>query len=110
MELGQVNQELQDIIQSEVAINKSNEKYINELERKYSICEKEIQSLNKELELLENVSDEEKAQLRSEISGLRIQIHKTKKEIQDKELYITNLKHNYKNLRIIYQILEIRLK
>jgi len=60
LELEQINQELQEILQSEVAINKSNEKYINELERKYTRCENEIQSLNKELEQLENASEEER--------------------------------------------------
>ncbi|CAJ0764818.1 1560_t:CDS:1, partial [Entrophospora sp. SA101] len=32
LELEQINQELQEILQSEVAINKSNEKYIKDLE------------------------------------------------------------------------------
>src|SRR4051812_14183580 len=81
LELEWVNQELQDILQSEVAINRSNEKYIHELERKYTKCEKEIQSLNKELERLENVSEEEKTELRSEISSLHIQVYKLKKEV-----------------------------
>ena len=71
LELEQINQELQEILQSEVTINKSNEKYIKDLERKYTRCENEIQSLNKELELLENASEEEKAELRSEISSLK---------------------------------------
>src|SRR6185436_4719295 len=71
LELEQINQELQEILQSEVAINKSNEKYIKYLERKYTRYENEIQSLNKELERLENASEEEKAELRSEISSLK---------------------------------------
>ncbi|CAG8652981.1 18386_t:CDS:2, partial [Dentiscutata erythropus] len=67
LELEQINQELQEVLQSEVAINKSNEKYINELERKYTRCENEIQSLNKELEQLENASEEEKAEHRFKV-------------------------------------------
>ena len=57
LELEQVNQDLRDELSNEVSINRSNEKYINELERKYTRCEKEIQSLNKELERLENASE-----------------------------------------------------
>jgi hypothetical protein len=81
IKLKQVNQELQEIIESEVAINRSNEKYINKLERKYIRCENEVQSLNKELERLENISEEKKTELRSEISRLHIQIYNAKKEI-----------------------------
>ena len=65
LELEQVNQALRDELSNEVSINKSNEKYIKDLEHKYTQCEKEIQSLNKELERLENASEEEKAELRS---------------------------------------------
>ncbi|CAH1771061.1 9101_t:CDS:1, partial [Entrophospora sp. SA101] len=61
LELEQINRELQEILQSELAINKSNEKYIKDLECKYTRCQNEIQSLNKELEQLENASEEEKA-------------------------------------------------
>ena len=42
LKLEQINQELQKVLQSEIAVNKSNEKYINELERKYTRCENEI--------------------------------------------------------------------
>ncbi|CAJ0650374.1 15211_t:CDS:1, partial [Entrophospora sp. SA101] len=84
LELEQINQELQEILQSEVAINKSNEKYIKDLEYKYTWCEKEIQSLNKELERLENASEKEKAELRSEISSLKRSLYQAKKEIRDK--------------------------
>nr|CAG8653272.1 4327_t:CDS:2 [Entrophospora candida] len=61
LKLEQVNQALRDELSNEVSTNRSNEKYINELERKYNRCEKEIQSLNKELEQLENASEKEKA-------------------------------------------------
>ncbi|CAG8469960.1 8264_t:CDS:2 [Paraglomus brasilianum] len=79
LELEQVNQALRD---DEVSINRSNEKYINELERKYIRCEKEIQSLNKELEQLEDASEEEKPELRSEISSLKRSLYQATKEIQ----------------------------
>src|SRR5206468_6766476 len=78
LELEQINQELQEILQSEVAINKSNEKYIKDLEYKYIRCENEIQSLNKEQ--LENASEKEKAELRSEISFLKESLYQAKKE------------------------------
>src|SRR5438128_12252335 len=71
LELEQVNQALRDELSNEVSINKSNEKYIKDLEHKYTQCEKEIQSLNKELEWLENALEEEKAELRSEILSLK---------------------------------------
>ncbi|CAG8653599.1 7115_t:CDS:1, partial [Paraglomus occultum] len=80
LELEQVNQALRDELSNEISINKSNEKYIKDLEHKYIRCEKEIQSLKKELERLENVSEEEKAELRSEISFLRKSLYQAKKE------------------------------
>ena len=81
LELEQVNQALRDELSNEVSINKSNEKYIKDLEHKYTQCEKEIQSLNKELEWLENALEEEKAELRAEISNLNKQLSYSKKEI-----------------------------
>ncbi|CAH1770893.1 5269_t:CDS:1, partial [Entrophospora sp. SA101] len=84
LELEQVNQALRDELSNEVSINRSNEKYINELERKCIRCENEIQSLNKELVRLENVSEGEKAELRLEISSLKRSLYQAKKEIRDK--------------------------
>ena len=81
LELEQVNQALRDELSNEVSINRSNEKYINELERKYIRCEKEIQSLNKELEQLEDASEEEKPELRSEISSLKRSLYQATKEV-----------------------------
>src|SRR5947199_6026787 len=81
LELEQINQELQEILQLEVAINKSNEKYIKDLKRKYTQCEKEIQSLNKELKQLKNASEEEKTELRLEISFLKRSLYQAKKDI-----------------------------
>src|SRR6266487_5032115 len=90
LELEQVNQALRDELSNEVSINRSNEKYINELERKYTRCEKEIQSLNKELERLENASEEEKAELRLEISSLKKSLHQATKEVQEIKSYNAN--------------------
>ncbi|CAG8623052.1 1143_t:CDS:2, partial [Paraglomus occultum] len=84
LELEQINQELQEILQSEVAINKSNEKYIKDLERKYIRCENEIQSLKKELERLENVSGRN--------------IDNIEKQLQELEERIQNLRHRFKGL------------
>ena len=81
LELEQVNQALRDELSNKVSINKSNEKYINELERKYIRCEKEIQSLNKELKQLKNASEEEKTELRLEISFLKRSLYQAKKDI-----------------------------
>ncbi|CAG8438839.1 9100_t:CDS:2 [Cetraspora pellucida] len=80
LELEQVNQALRNELSNKVSINKLNEKYINELERKYTRCENEIQSLNKELERLENASEKEKAELRSEISEAITRIRRAEEE------------------------------
>ncbi|CAJ0879460.1 1649_t:CDS:2 [Entrophospora sp. SA101] len=97
LELEQVNQALRDELSNEVSINRSNEKYINELERKCIRCENEIQSLNKELVRLENVSEGEKAELRLEISSLKRSLYQAKKEIRDKDHIIPVTMHNVKN-------------
>src|SRR5438132_8844821 len=109
-ELERVNQGLQEVLQSEVAINKSNEKYINELERKYTRCENEIQSLNKELEQLENASEEEKIELRSEISSLKKSLYQAKKEIRDKISYIDNIEKQLQESEERIQNLRHRFK
>ena len=62
---------LREALQSEVDINRQNEKRINQLEQDYTRCEQEIQDLNKEIERLENASEEEKIELKSEISSLK---------------------------------------
>src|SRR6185312_6719722 len=110
LELEQINQELQEILQSEVAINKSNEKYIKDLERKYTRCENEIQSLNKELELLENASEEEKIELRSEISSLKKSLYQAKKEVRDKISYIDNIEKQLQESEERIQNLRHRFK
>ena len=81
MELEQVNQALRDELSNEVSINRFNEKYINELEHKYTKCEKEIQSLKEELECLKNASEKEKAELILEISSLKRNLYQAKKDI-----------------------------
>ncbi|CAJ0759396.1 21086_t:CDS:1, partial [Entrophospora sp. SA101] len=110
LELEQINQELQEILQSEVAINKSNEKYIKDLECKYTRCEKEIQSLNKELERLENASEKEKAELRSEISSLKRSLYQAKKEIRDKVSYTDNIEKQLQESEERVQNLRHRFK
>ncbi|CAI2198878.1 6463_t:CDS:1, partial [Funneliformis geosporum] len=67
-ELEEDNYHLRDALQTEVENNRLNEKQFNQLEREYSRCEQEIQDLNKDIERLENASEEEIAELRSEIS------------------------------------------
>ena len=91
IELEQVNQELQEILKSEVAINILNEKYIKNLECKCIQYENEIQSLNKELEQLKNISEEEKADLRLEISSLKKSLYQVTKKIQENKSYTANL-------------------
>ncbi len=110
LELEQVNQALRDELSNEVSINKSNEKYINELERKYIRCEKEIQSLNKELERLENASEKEKAELRSEISSLKRSLYQAKKEIRDKVSYTDNIEKQLQESEEWVQNLRHRFK
>ena len=110
MELEQVNQALRDELSNEVSINKSNEKYINELERKYIRCEKEIQSLNKELEWLENASEEEKAELRLEISSLKKSLHRATKEVREIKSYNANLEQQLQECYEIISSLKQRIK
>src|SRR6185369_7695467 len=110
LELEQVNQALRDELSNEVSINKSNEKYIEDLERKYTRCENEIQSLNKELERLENASEEEKAELRSEISSLKKSLYQAKKEVRDKISYIDNIEKQLQESEERIQNLRYRFK
>ena len=115
LELEQINQELQEILQSEVSINKSNEKYIKDLECKYTRCENEIQSLNKELERLENASEEEKAELRSEILSLKKSLYQATKEVREIKSYNANLEQQLQecyekmeNLRYRFKVISSR--
>ena len=82
---------LRSELQSEVDINRRNEKQIRDLERDYDRCVQEIQTLNGEIERLENASKEEIAELRSEISALNTQLYQAKKNIRVKDNYISDL-------------------
>jgi hypothetical protein len=75
------NYHLQDALQSEVEINRQNEKQINQLERDYAWYEQEIQDLNKEIECFENASKEEIIELKSEISTLKSRLYQAKNDI-----------------------------
>ena len=90
-ELEEENYHLCSELQTEVDTNRQNERRINQLERDYSRCEQEIQDLNREIERLENASEEEKLELRSEISILKNQLYQARKDARYKEKYISNL-------------------
>src|SRR2546429_6252764 len=92
-ELEEENYHLRSELQTEVDINRQNERQINQLERDYTRCEQEIQDLNREIERLENASEEEIVELRSEISSLKKQLYHAKKDIQDKEKHISSLEN-----------------
>jgi chromosome segregation ATPase len=90
-ELKKKNYHLRSELQTEVDSNRQNEKQIGELERECVHCEQEIQTLNGEIERLENASKEEIAELKSEISSLRKQLYQAKKDIRDNEKYISSI-------------------
>ncbi|PKK57276.1 hypothetical protein RhiirC2_798337, partial [Rhizophagus irregularis] len=90
-ELEEENYHLRSELQTEVDSNRQNERRINQLERDYFRCEQEIQTLNGEIERLENASKEEIVELKSEISSLKSRLYQAKKDIRDKENYISDL-------------------
>src|SRR5688500_3733798 len=90
-ELEEENYYLHSELQTEVDINRQNERRINQLERDYSQCEQEIQDLNRKIERLENASEEEISELKSEISSLKNQLYQARKDVRDKEKYISSL-------------------
>ncbi|GET59865.1 hypothetical protein GLOIN_2v1778046 [Rhizophagus irregularis DAOM 181602=DAOM 197198] len=90
-ELKEENYHLRSELQAEVDNNCQNEKQIRELERECVHCEQEIQTLNGEIERLENASKEEIAELKSEISSLKKQLYQTKKNIRDNEKHISSI-------------------
>ncbi|GBB92445.1 hypothetical protein RclHR1_20020006 [Rhizophagus clarus] len=51
----------------------------------------EIQDFNREIECLENASEEGISELKSKISSLKNQLYQTKKDVRDKEKYIASL-------------------
>src|SRR3954447_24973581 len=90
-ELEEENHHLLSELQTEIDTNRRNEKQIRDLERDYDRCVQEIQTLNGEIECLENASKEEIVELKSEISSLKSQLYQAKKDIRDKENYISVL-------------------
>src|SRR5436189_6407213 len=90
-ELEEENYHLRSELQTEVDTNRQNEKQIRELKREYVRCEQEIQTLNSEIERLENASKEEIAELKSEISSLKKQLYQAKKDIRDNEKHISSI-------------------
>jgi hypothetical protein len=90
-ELEEENYHLHSELQTEVDTNRQNERRINQLEQDYARCEQEIQTLNGDIERLENASKEEIAELKSEISSLKNQLYQGRKDIRDKEKYISDL-------------------
>ncbi|CAI2184293.1 5707_t:CDS:2 [Funneliformis geosporum] len=84
-ELEEENYHLRSELQTEVDTNRQNESRINQLERDYSRCEQEIQVLNREIERLENASEEEIVELKSEVSSLKSQLYQAKKDVRDKK-------------------------
>jgi len=90
-ELEEENYHLHSELQTEVDSNRQNEKQIRDLERDYDRCVQEIQTLNREIERLENASKEEIVELKSEISSLKSRLYQAKKDVRDKEKVITDL-------------------
>ncbi|GES95095.1 hypothetical protein GLOIN_2v1886689 [Rhizophagus clarus] len=90
-ELEEENYHLHSELQIEVDNNRQNERRIRELERDYSRCEQEIYDLSREIERLENASEEEIKELKSEISSLKNQLYQARKDIRDREKYISSL-------------------
>ena len=80
-ELKEENYHLRSELQTEVATNRQNERRINQLERDYARCEQKIQNLIREIECLENASEEEIVELKSEISSLKSQLYQARKDV-----------------------------
>src|SRR6266480_1904781 len=90
-ELEEENYHLRNEIQTEVDSNHQNEKQIRKLKCECIRYEQEIQTLNSEIEHLENASKEEIAELKSEISSLKKQLYQAKKDIRDNEKHISSI-------------------
>ena len=80
-ELEDENYHLPSELQTEVDIHRQHERRINHLDRHYSRCEQELQNLNREIERLENASEEEIVELKSEVSSLKSQLYQVKKDV-----------------------------
>ncbi|RGB34391.1 hypothetical protein C1646_760589 [Rhizophagus diaphanus] len=70
-------------------LEKENYHLHSELQTEY---EQEIQNLNRKIERLENTSEEEVMELKSEISSLKSQLYQARKDVQNKGKYISDLK------------------
>ncbi|PKK74068.1 hypothetical protein RhiirC2_775242 [Rhizophagus irregularis] len=90
-ELEEENYHLRSELQTEVDISRQNEIRIRNLERDYDHCVQEIQTLNGEIERLENASKEEILELKSEISSLKSQLYQAKKDVRNREKYVSDL-------------------
>ena len=90
-ELEKANSNLHKALQKEVNINRSNKRYINQLEQDCTRREQEIQDLNSEIERLDNASEEEISEMRLEISSLKIQLSLAKKDIRDRDKHISSI-------------------
>ncbi|GES83554.1 hypothetical protein GLOIN_2v1886689 [Rhizophagus clarus] len=65
-------------LQTEVDSNHQNEKQIRDLEREYARCERKIQTLNGEIERLENTSEEE---IEKYVSDLEKRLEKSEEQV-----------------------------
>src|SRR3954447_17543198 len=90
-ELEEENYYLRSELQIEVNTNHCNEKQIRDLKRDYDRCVQEIQTLNGEIERLENASEEEISELKFKISSLKNQLYQARKNIRDKKKFISSL-------------------
>ena len=90
-ELEEENYHLRSELQIEVDTNRQNEKQIRDLECNYNRCVQKIQDLNGKIERLENASEEEILELKSEISSLKSRLYQARKDDRDKEKYISSL-------------------
>ena len=109
-ELEEANSKLHEALQAEVSNNRSNERYINQLERDCTRYEQEIQNLNSEIERLENASEEELSEMRSEISNLKIQLSLAKKDIRERDKHISNIEGQLEESAVLVQKLRCRIK
>ncbi|GBC01017.1 hypothetical protein RclHR1_04030012 [Rhizophagus clarus] len=77
-ELKEENYHLRSELQTEVDSNHQNEKQIRDLEREYARCERKIQTLNGEIERLENTSEEE---IEKYVSDLEKRLEKSEEQV-----------------------------
>src|SRR3954447_26224049 len=80
-ELEEENYHLRSELQTEVDTNRCNEKQIRDLQRDYDRCVQGIQTLNGEIQCLENASKEEIVELKSKISSLKSRLYQARKDV-----------------------------